>query len=219
MARSSPSRRPPAAPAATRLLLIRHGEVETRYQKKFGGWIDMNLSPNGRRQAGILADYLRRKTIDAIYASPMKRVQQTVAPTLEMNGHGQTILDGLREINFGDWTGLGWQEVEARFKFQSHEWLDQIQSQGAPNGESGKVFRHRVAPCLRDIIARHGGQNVAIFCHGGVIRMLLAILLKLPLPKTNHFDIEYAGITQVALHPHLAEIELLNFTPWRDLVG
>ena len=219
MARSSPSRRPPAAPAATRLLLIRHGEVETRYQKKFGGWIDMNLSPNGRRQAGILADYLRRKTIDAIYASPMKRVQQTVAPTLEMNGHGQTILDGLREINFGDWTGLGWQEVEARFKFQSHDWLDQIQSQGAPNGESGKVFRQRVAPCLRDIIARHGGQNVAIFCHGGVIRMLLAILLKLPLPKTNHFDIEYAGITQVALHPHLAEIELLNFTPWRDLVG
>jgi broad specificity phosphatase PhoE len=58
-----------------------------------------------------------------------------------------------------------------------------------------------------------------VFCHGGVIRMMLAILLKLPLPKTNHFDIEYAGITQVALHPHMAEIELLNFTPWRDLVG
>ena len=43
----------------------------------------MNLSPNGRRQAKILADYLRRKTIDAIYASPMKRVQQTLAPTLK----------------------------------------------------------------------------------------------------------------------------------------
>jgi len=213
------SRRPPPAPAATRLLLIRHGEVEPRYQKKFGGWIDMNLSPNGRRQAGILADYLRRKTIDAIYASPMRRVQQTVAPTLKVNGHGQTIMEGLREINFGDWTGLGWQEVEARFKFPSHEWLDQIQSQGVPNGESGKVFRQRVAPCLREIIARHGGQNVAVFCHGGVIRMMLAILLKLPLPKTNHFDIEYAGVTQVALHPHLTEIELLNFTPWRDLVG
>jgi hypothetical protein len=49
--------------------------------------------------------------------------------------------------------------------------------------------------------------------------MILAILLKLPLPKTNHFDIEYASITQVALHPHMAEIELLNFTPWRDLVA
>jgi broad specificity phosphatase PhoE len=81
------------------------------------------------------------------------------------------------------------------------------------------MFRRRVEPCLREIQARRRGQNVAVFCHGGVIRMILAILLKLPLPKTNHFDIEYAGITQVALHPHMAEIELLNFTPWRDLVG
>ncbi len=38
-------------------------------------------------------------------------------------------------------------------------------------------------------------------------------------PKTNVFDIEYASITQVALHPHMAEIELLNFTPWQDLVA
>ena len=39
------------------------------------------------------------------------------------------------------------------------------------------------------------------------------------LPVTNHFEVEYASITQVALHAHLNEIELLNFTPWRDLVG
>jgi broad specificity phosphatase PhoE len=216
---SRTARRSTPPPAATRLLLIRHGEVEAQYQKKFGGWIDMNLSPNGRRQARVLADYLRRKTIDAVYASPMKRVQQTLAPSLKRNGHQQTIMEGLREINFGDWTGLGWQEVEDRFKFKSHLWLDEIQARGIPNGESGKVFRQRVEPCLRWILQQHQGQNVAIFCHGGVIRMILAILLKLPLPKTNQFDIEYAGITQVALHPHMVEVELLNFTPWRDLVG
>ncbi len=87
---------------------------------------------------------------------------------------------------------------------------------GAPNGESGPTFRARVEPCLREIIQRHPGQTVAIFCHGGVIRMILAILLDLPLPKTNHFEIEYTSITQVALYPHMAEVELLNFTPWRD---
>ena len=212
-------RRKTLKPAATRLLLIRHGEVEIRYQKKFGGWLDMNLSPNGKRQAKTLANYLRHKTIDAIYASPMKRVQQTVAPALKLNGHTQTVLDGLREINFGDWTGLGWQEVEERFKFSSHEWLEEIHFHGVPNGETGARFRQRVEPCLEQIISRHRGQNVAIFCHGGVIRMILAILLKLPLPKTNHFDVEYASITQLALHTHLAEVELLNFTPWRDLVG
>lgn len=219
MAASKKSRGRTPEPAATRLLLVRHAEVEQCYQKKFGGWIDMELSPGGRRQAKILANYLRRKTIDAIYASPMKRVQQTLAPTLKLNGHSQTILEALREINFGDWTGLGWQEVEARFKFKSHEWLEQIEQGGVPHGESSAVFRRRVEPCLRKIIANHRGQNIAIFCHGGVIRMMLAILLRLPLPKTNQFDIEYAGITQVALHPHMAEVELLNFTPWRDLVG
>ena len=72
---------------------------------------------------------------------------------------------------------------------------------------------------MREILSGHPGQNVAVFCHGGVIRMILAILLDLPLPKTNSFEIEYASITQVAVHPHMAEVELLNFTPWRDLVA
>lgn len=206
-------------PTATRLLLIRHGEVETGYQKKFGGTIDMNLSPNGKRQAKVLANYLRGKTIDAIYASPMKRVQQTLAPTLKTSRRPQTIFPELREIDFGRWTGLGWKEVEDQFGFKSHEWLDQIHRHGVPGGENGQVFRARVEPRLRQIVWQHPGENVAVFCHGGVIRQMLAILLKLPLPKTNHFDIEYASVTQVALHPHMAEVELLNFTPWRDLVG
>jgi broad specificity phosphatase PhoE len=206
-------------PPATRLLLIRHGEVEARYQGIFGGRIDMNLSPRGKRQAKILADYLRGKTIDTIYASPMKRVQQTLAPTLKNTGLAQTIFPGLREVDFGDWTGLNWETVRDKFNFAVHEWLDQLEKPGSPNGESGQMFRARVEPCLREIVEKHRGQNVAIFCHGGVIRMLLAILIDVPLPKTNAFEVEYASITQVALHPHMAEIELLNFTPWRDLVA
>lgn len=206
-------------PPATRLLLIRHGEVEARYQRIFGGRIDMNLSPRGKRQAKKLAEYLEGKTIDAIYASPMKRVQQTLAPTLKFSGQQQTIFHDLRELDFGDWTGLGWEAVRDQFQFAVHEWLEQVENPGAPNGENGKTFRARVEPCLREILLKHPGENVAVFCHGGVIRMALAILLDLPLPKTNSFEVEYASITQVALHPHMAEVELMNFTPWRDLVG
>jgi broad specificity phosphatase PhoE len=149
----------------------------------------------------------------------MKRVQQTVAPTLKLGHHQQTVFNDLREIDFGDWTGMNWATVRDKYNFAVHEWLHKIEDPGSPNGESGKTFRARVEPCLREIIRRHPGQNVAVFCHGGVIRMLLSILLDLPLPKTNSFEVEYASITQVALHPHMAEIELLNFTPWRDLIG
>jgi broad specificity phosphatase PhoE len=217
MSHSNRPQQKPKPQQPTRLLLIRHGEIESRHQHTFGGRIDMNLSARGHEQAKTLAKYLRGKTIDAIYASPMKRVQQTLAPFLNNGAPAQTILPDLRELDFGDWTGLGWQAVSERFGFSVYEWLDQIEFKGAPNGENGKAFRARVEPCLREIIGRHRGQNVAVFCHGGVVRMMLAVLLDVPLPKTNHFEIEYTSVTQVALHPHMAEVELLNFTPWRDL--
>lgn len=207
----------PKHPQPTRLLLVRHAEVEQRYHKIFGGAIDMNLSPRGQEQARVLADFLRRKQVDAIYASPMKRVQQTLAPFLNNGAPKQTIMPALREIHFGDWTGLNWEKVCEQFDLDPHEWLDHIERGLTPNGENGPQFRARVEPCLREIIRAHPGETTGIFCHGGVVRMILSILLELPLPKTSAFEVEYASVTQVVLHPRLAEIELLNFTPWRDL--
>ena len=204
-------------PIPSRLLLVRHAEVEERYHKIFGGVIDMNLSPRGQEQARNLAAYLHGKKVDAIYASPMKRVQQTLAPFLNNGAPAQIIVPALREINFGDWTGMNWEKVCEKFNLDPHDWLDHIERGLTPNGENGAQFRARVEPCLREIIQRHPGETVGIFCHGGVVRMILSILLKLPLPKTNAFEVEYASVTRVALHPRLAEVELLNFTPWRDL--
>jgi broad specificity phosphatase PhoE len=215
--KASRRKRKPAQP--TRLLIVRHAEVERSYHKIFGGTIDMNLSPRGHAQAKLLAKFLRRKKFDAIYASPMKRVQQTLAPVLKSNrsAPAQVILPGLREVDFGDWTGLNWEKVCEKLNLLTHEWLDHIERGTAPNGESGPQFRRRVEPCVRKIIRAHRGQTVGVFCHGGVARMILSILLHMPLPKTNAFEIEYASVTQIALHPNHAEIELLNFTPWRDL--
>ena len=201
----------------TRLLLIRHGEVEPAYHGVFGGRIDMNLSERGHEQAKLLAKFLRGRYFDAIYASPMKRVQQTFAPSRKHHPVKQVILPGLREIDFGDWTGYGWDMVREKFGIKPYEWLDKIELGVVPNGESTVHFRKRVEPCLRKIIRENRGKTAAVFCHGGVIRMMLAILLDLPLPKTGSFEVEYTSVTQVALHPHMNEIELMNFTPWRDV--
>ncbi|MEI9864101.1 MAG: histidine phosphatase family protein [Limisphaerales bacterium] len=209
--------RKPRAVPITRLLLIRHAEVEIAYQGVFGGRLDINLSDRGHQQAKTLAKYLRNKKFDAIYASPMKRVQQTFAPSARHHPVKQVILPGLREIDFGDWTGFGYDALRKKFRIQPWQWLEQIELGIVPNGESTVHFRKRVEPCLRRAIRENRGKTVAIFCHGGVIRMMLAILLDLPLPKTGSFDVEYTSVTQVALHPHMNEIELLNFTPWRDL--
>ena len=70
---------------------------------------------------------------------------------------------------------------------------------------------------LKKILEAHVGQTVAIFCHGGVIRMFLSILLDIPLRKTSLFEVDYASLTQIDYHPRKTEVQLLNFTPWRDL--
>jgi broad specificity phosphatase PhoE len=205
--------------STTRLLLIRHAEVEARYQGVFGGRIDMELSPRGHEQAAALAKYLHSRPLSAIYASPMKRVQQTLAPLLVNGTPKPIILQDLREVDFGDWTGLPWEEVHAKFGISAFAWLEQLECDGIANAESAETLQERVEPCLRQILADHSGQQVAVVCHGGIIRMLLGILLRWPLARMVAFEIEYASLTQVVVHPHKAELQLLNFTPWREIIG
>jgi len=203
---------------STRLYLIRHGEVELKYHKVFGGSrIDMKLSDEGHVQAKAMAEYLHTEKIDAIYCSPMTRAQQTLAPLLEkIPHHKPQLLDGLREVDFGAWTGLTWNDVQAKFGISAFDWLDQLHAASIPDAESAMQFRLRVEPCLQQIIEAHKGQHVAIICHGGVIRMLLSVLLDIPLTSLGRVQIEYAGVSVVNLHAHKTELQLLNFVPWRD---
>lgn len=200
-----------------RLVLLRHGEVEERYHRVFGGRIDMNLSARGQEQAAALAGYLRHRPLDAVYVSPMRRAQQTLAPIAGHCPIPPVTLPGLREIDFGDWTGLTWEQVHAQYQISAFQWLDQIEEGAIPGGESAAEFRARVAPCLEQILRDHAGQTVGIVCHGGVIRMALSILLDLPLPKTAGLEIDYASVTRVERHAHKTDLTLLNFAPWRDL--
>jgi broad specificity phosphatase PhoE len=201
----------------TRLFLLRHAEVEARYHRIFGGHIDMELSPRGHEQAAVLAKYLHSKAFDAIYASPMKRVQLTLAPIMAGRTITPVILPGLREVNFGAWTGLSWEGVKAKYNVSAFDWLNQLEQGAIAEAESGKTFRARVQPCVEQILRDHPGQSVVIACHGGTIRMILSILLAKPLPAMADFEIEYASLTQVHCLPNKTEIQLLNFTPWRDL--
>lgn len=196
---------------------MRHGEVEERYHRVFGGRIDMELSPRGHEQAAALARYVRRRPIDAIYASPMRRAQQTLAPLASHCTQAAVPRPELREVDFGDWTGMTWEQVHSRYQVSAFYWLDQIERGGIPNAETGEAFRNRVEPVVRQMVRDHAGQSVAVVCHGGVIRMILSILLDLPLPRMASFEIDYASLTQVEHHAHRTEVTLLNFTPWRDL--
>src|SRR5262245_35296101 len=110
--------------SSTRLLFLRHAEVAEPYQRVFGGRVDMDLSVRGRAQAELLASYLLRKfSLDAIYSSPMRRVQQTLAPLLAQLPLQPEVRDGLREVDFGAWTGLGWEQIRERFGVTAFQWV------------------------------------------------------------------------------------------------
>jgi len=64
----------------TTFILVRHGEKVT------DGTDDPDLSPEGRERAARLAALLKDTAIDAIYASPFKRTQNTVAPLVQAKG-------------------------------------------------------------------------------------------------------------------------------------
>lgn len=202
--------------SSTRLIFIRHAEVEARYQHVFGGTVDMDISPRGHEQAAMLAEFLQTKPFDALYASPMRRVQQTLAPLLKNGTPPPTVQRNLREVDFGDWTGHGWEAVREKFGLSAFTWLDQLERGTILNAENVITFRARVAQCLDDILAAQSGKTIAVFCHGGVIRMFLSILLDLPLSRMSMFEIDYASVSEVELKPNRVEIQLLNFTPWRD---
>jgi len=201
----------------TQVYFIRHGEVEEKYHRVFGGSrIDMGLSPLGHQHAAAIDTWLADTPLDAVYASPMLRVQQTMAPLIQRRGITPTILPDLREVDFGDWTGHTWTGIQEEFGVSAFDWLEVMGDGKIPNGESAAQLIDRVTPCLTQVLRDHPHRRTAIFCHGGIIRTMLAILLELPLAKTAHFNIEYGSISLVEIQPerkHAVEIELLNWTP------
>jgi broad specificity phosphatase PhoE len=207
----------------TRLYFIRHGEVEERYHRIFGGSrIDMALSSLGHQHARALADWFGESPVDAVYMSPMQRVRQTAIPLLEAKRLQPVVLEDLREVDFGDWTGYGWQDIQARFGVVAYDWLETLENGGIPNGETATCLKARVRPCLQRVVEENPHRSVAVVCHGGIVRVMLALLLEMPLSHMAHFNIDYGSVTLVELQPgkkHALEVELLNFCPLTDRAG
>lgn len=177
----------------------------------------MGLSALGGRQAALLAEYLAAKfPIDALYSSPMRRVRETLEPLLARIPLSPVVVEDLREVDFGAWTGLKWEQIAERYGVTAFDWLDHLERGSVPEAEPEEMFRRRIERVLDRVLAEQPGKTVALACHGGVIRMALAVLLDLPLHKMTHLEIDYASLTWVDCRGARREMQLGNFTPWRD---
>ena len=202
---------------ATRLHLVRHAEVDEAYHEVFGGQIDMELSLVGHEQAKGLAKFLNGRTFDRIYRSPMVRVRQTAKPLLDALGRKAEVIDDLREVDFGVWTGHKWHEIQEKFGVDAEDWLVHLENGDVAEAEPMVECRSRIRGSLEQMMDEGAGQDVLVLCHGGVIRMLLALLLDEPFSKMDRFEVDFASLTVIEHRSNRAEIKLHNFAPWQWL--
>jgi broad specificity phosphatase PhoE len=88
-----------------------------------------------------------------------------------------TMMDGLREIDFGKWEGLTWSEIELRDPHYARQWMEQFPNLSAPGGEPFEAFRQRVEdafPHVQSEMKRNPSSAVAVVAHSGVLGVLLA---------------------------------------------
>jgi broad specificity phosphatase PhoE len=161
----------------TRLYLIRHGATTLSAEDRFAGWIDVDISEEGRRQAERLGDRLADDKVVAVYCSPLRRCVDTAGYVARPHGLTPMVRDGLREIAHGRWEGLRRGEVEAQFAEEYAAWEADPFTFAPEGGESGLNVLARALPVIREIVLAHPGANVAVVSHKATIRLLISSLL------------------------------------------
>lgn len=163
--------------SSTRIFLIRHGATVLTAEDRFAGATNVQLSDEGRFQAGKLGERLSGEKIAAVYASPLDRTVETASFLAKPHGLPIQTRDGLREISHGGWEELTRKEVEARFPEEAAMWDKDPFTFAPAGGESGLAVTARALPVLIDIVRNHPGEQVIVVSHKATIRLLLSSLL------------------------------------------
>lgn len=159
-----------------RVLLIRHGRSTWNAERRWQGWADPPLSPEGVAQADAAAAAMHGLAIRAVVSSDLARARSTADVIARAAGVGVSIDPALREQDVGLWSGLTSDEIEAR-------WPGQLEAYRAdpgmpfPSGEGAEALLRRALPVLLTIAREDPYDAVAVVVsHGGLIRCVRVAL-------------------------------------------
>ncbi len=164
----------------TRVWLIRHGEPTAEIQGRCYGALDVSLSPNGEKQMERVGQHLAIESLTAIYTSPRRRASESARIVASFHACGYEENVGLRELNFGDFEGMTYDEIAAQYPELYRRWMDAPTEVQFPNGECFTEMRVRVLQAFETILRLQEGKTIAIVSHGGAIRILIAWALQIP---------------------------------------
>jgi alpha-ribazole phosphatase/probable phosphoglycerate mutase len=158
----------------TRVFFIRHAETEMA--GRYCGHSDPELNAQGRAQLTKLALLLSTETFETIYSSDLRRAKSTAQAIAAGRSTPRVLRPALREIDFGDWEGMSWEQIEQLDPDYAQKWMADYPNLPAPSGESFHAFETRILDEVSALLDRSRGP-IAVVTHAGVLRVVLRHLL------------------------------------------
>ncbi|MBM3193126.1 MAG: histidine phosphatase family protein [Chlamydiae bacterium] len=166
-----------------RIHIFRHGETQWTKSGRHTGWTDIELSPNGIKEAYSLRKSLKNCSFDHVFASPLKRVKETC----EIAGLGKQMRvdPSLLEWNYGSYEGLTTDEIRK----SDPNWT--IFTKDPPMGETKKEVAIRLDMFLEVLKTLKG--EIALFSSGHISRAIAARWLGLDVSFGSLFYLSTAS--------------------------
>lgn len=199
------------AGSETELFFVRHGQTPANVNHQFAGVTDVPLDDLGKRQAEQVASRFQYYDIDAVLSSPLQRAHYTAQQIGSVTGHEPFVMDGLKEIDFGDAEMMTVGEVLSTFDHLMPALGDlRDTTLQWPNGESREEFHKRVLASVNAILRNYVDKRVAVVCHGGVISSILSFLEDGPRNDFERYRIVNCSITHMSVRPDETVIHAWN---------
>lgn len=194
----------------TRLVLIRHGEPEQSARGKCYGKLDVRLSETGKRQIERTARFLTEFEVAVVYSSERVRAFESARIIAEKFALFVEPRAAFAEIDFGDFEGLQYAEVERRFPELYRQWMSAPTTVQFPNGESFVQMQARVLSEIERLKEQYKNETFAVVSHGGVNRIVLAAALQMQNSDIFRLAQDYACANTIDFYQDFPVVKTMN---------
>lgn len=156
-----------------KLILIRHTATDYNLDRRYCGFSDIGINKKGIVQAKRIKNKLEDFRVDKIFCSDLKRTLQTAKIIFVKSACKIIKRKNLREINFGEWEGLKFEQIIEKYPLRCKKWFKDNFCAAPPKGERLGHFISRIEKELKRIIDSSYDKTVVIIGHYGVMRVIL----------------------------------------------
>ena len=194
----------------TRFGLMRHAETVWNREKRIQGQLDSRLTAAGRRQAESWGHLLKTYHWDRCICSDLGRARATATIVNRFFNVSITCESGLREQNWGRWSGRSIAQV----KQEVPDLLNHLTMQGwqfcPPGGEDRDSVWERGQSVLKAAAGKWPGTTMLVIAHEGLIKCLIYRLLQRRFLPTESPILKPAHLHWLVCSRGQIEIEKIN---------